>query len=140
MRSFYEHARLASATACWSDDDRASDFVPPSKAVYQRGGAVFAFAHVFGGRGFASDFFLDPPPVTQQVAGRDLSALGMRFEAGSADSVLKRRKFELHPIVVHAGNTVKLAAGGRPAQLLGRPPDGGDDVFALHIRRIISEN
>src|SRR5258708_31542805 len=133
MWSFYQHARLPAGSANCSDDDRASDFVPPSKGVYQRGGAVFAFTHVFGAGGFASDFFLDPPPVAQQIAGRDLSALGMRFEASSADSVLKRRKFKLHPIVVHAGNTVKLAAGGRPAQFLGRPPDGGDDVFALHV-------
>src|SRR5258708_38650883 len=131
MWSFYQHARLPAGSANCSDDDWASDFVPPSKAVYQRGGAVFAFAHVFSARGFASDLFLDPPPVAQQVAGRDLSALGMRFEPSGADGVLKRRKFELHPIVVHPGNTVKLAAGGCPAQFLGGPPDGGDDVLTL---------
>src|SRR5260221_13345383 len=140
MRSFYEHARLPAAASCWSDDDWPSDSVPRAEAVYQRRGAVFAFAHVFGARGFASDLFLYASPVAQQVFRLDLSALGMRLQPGGADGVLKAGKLELHPIVVDAGNAVELAAGGCPAQFLGGPPDGRDDVFLLHARRIISEN
>src|SRR5579859_3660250 len=100
-------------------DDRAADFLPRAEAVNESLGAVFAFTGVFGFGGAASDLLFDTSPVAQQVFGGDFAAFGMGFESGGADGLVKAAEFDLHAVIVDAGDAVEFAARGGFAQLPG---------------------